>query len=329
MGSRSPPESLVLASSSTSSPSQSLSICSQKEMSPDGPATVTWPWAWLHPKQGGMENLIHTSFPPLQVSFGPLMGIYYFLNTLNWTVRSIIQLLLKNLAFTFSGGGSSDSQIQVSYKNSSLVSINTRFYCPLLHELHTASAFSIPELFLAFNPFQIEEPSNLLFFFFFLFCAEENPSIFSDCGWVVFRNWAGLFEKWPFLWLSLRFHTQVWASGLVLTLVCVFLNGSSYRKVAEVSLAGPEEEDRSWTPPTEMMTWPWPGKGTTYPDVFELPTSLKKCQVTKFRSEFGIEVSSRSLPPVTTSYSLHSRVKNFSGLLGAEKGGNGGSLVNG
>ena len=131
-----------------------------------------------------MENLIHTSFPPLQVSFGPLMGIYYFLNTLNWTVRSIIQLLLKNLAFTFSGGGSSDSQIQVSYKNSSLVSINTRFYCPLLHELHTASAFSIPELFLAFNPFQIEEPSNLLFFFFSFFVQNRILLYFQSVdGW--------------------------------------------------------------------------------------------------------------------------------------------------
>jgi len=70
-----------------------------------------------------LENLIHTSFLPFQVSFGPFMGIYYFLNTLGWTVRSIIQLLLKNLAFTFSGGGSSDSQIQVSCKNSSLVSM--------------------------------------------------------------------------------------------------------------------------------------------------------------------------------------------------------------
>lgn len=119
------------------------------------------------------------------------------------------------------------------------------------------------ELFLAFNPFYIEEPSNLLFFFFPLFCAEEYPSIFSDCGWVVFRNWAGLFEQWPFRLLSLRFHTQVWAPGLVPALVCVFLNGSSYRKVAEVSSAGPGGKDRSWTPPAEMTTWPWPGKGTT------------------------------------------------------------------
>ena len=145
------------------------------------------------------------------------------------------------------------------------------------------------ELFLAFNPFQIEEPSNLLVFFFFpLFCAEEYLSIFSDCGGVVFRHWAGLFEQWPFLLLSLRFHTQVWASGLVLALVCVFLNGSSYRKVAEVSSAGPGGKDRSWTPPAEMTTWPWPGKGTTHPGVVWAPHIFEEVSSHKSQKWIGI-----------------------------------------
>lgn len=157
------------------------------------------------------------------------------------------------------------------------------------------------ELFLAFNPFQIEEPSDLLFFFFF-FHAAEHPSASSDCGWVVVRKWAGPFEKCPFLSLSLRFHTQVWASGLVLPLVCVFLNSNSCRKVAEVGLADPGERKGSWTPQAEEITWPtavagWGaivlGAKAEGPHTlmwFELPTALGECPPKKSQnSEVSLE----------------------------------------
>lgn len=96
----------------------------------------------------------------------------------------------------------------------------------------------------------------------------------------------------------LRFHTQPWASVLlVLTLVCIFLNSSSYRKVAEVSLTDPGEGKKSRTPQADQ--W-WGGEGYcwalrqrdhTPSCVFELPHSfwgVASKGVRKFRSGFGV-----------------------------------------
>lgn len=97
----------MLLSTPTRRPPQSLVICSQKEMSPDGPANVTLPSAWLLQNREALENLIHSSFPSFKVSFGSFTGhLVLFFNKAGYIVKSIIVLLIKNITFTFNGRGS-------------------------------------------------------------------------------------------------------------------------------------------------------------------------------------------------------------------------------